>query len=213
MRTHVAALTVEDLEEFLKKNGRDINTKDYEFYAALILAKLYGRQFGKKCRVAFPTKREKTREVLPDETIEVVQKVLRACLDEDSPFDVFILPEDEFNKINERKKRPQGNPFQLKRLKIPCKDLDVAESIAKYLNEVIPKKYGHVPDAALVLLLEHSTTNTDLIIDLGKVQKLFQPKAFPFSQVLFIVGGNEKLVSGEFWPNFGRQEYTRADFF
>jgi len=96
----------------------------------------------------------------------------------------------------------------LKRFIVTRKDLDVAESIAKYLNEVIPKKYGHVPDAALVLLLEHST-NTDLIIDLEKVRKLFQPKAYPFRQVLFITGS----TFGELWPNFGREEYTRADFF
>ena len=84
MRTHVVALTVEDLEGFLKRDGGDINTKDYELYAAVILAKLYARQFGKKYLVAFPAKREKTREVIPDipeVTIEFVQEVLRTCLD------------------------------------------------------------------------------------------------------------------------------------
>ena len=75
MRTHVAVVTVEDLVEFLKRDGRDANSKDYEFHTALVLARFMSKQLGgNRMRVAFPARRERASELYdhrtdPDETI------------------------------------------------------------------------------------------------------------------------------------------------
>ena len=65
MRTHVVVVTVKDLVEFLAQDGRDPNGKDYEFHAAVVLARFLSKQLGgKSMRVAFPARREKAREVV-----------------------------------------------------------------------------------------------------------------------------------------------------
>jgi hypothetical protein len=205
MRTHTASFEIQHLEDFLKKYGGDIQTKDYELYAALLLARFHQKQLGGKHLIGFPIKRESVRKITPDESLEFVQKALRTCREEDSPIDVFIIPERNIQFRTH--KFIKGNAFQLKRFISKGLNSDAAELIANYLNEIVPKKYSPI-EASLVLLFEHISS-----LDLRKVQKLFRPFKFPFHSVMFIIADSEKIIFGEFWPNFGRQEYLWYELF
>lgn len=211
MRTHVAVVTVEDLVEFLEREGRDPNSKDYEFHTALVLARFMSKQLGgKRMRIAFPARRERARDAASDDSMENVRKILRECLDQDHPFDVVIIPEEEVEARDTR--RPRGYAFQLKRFLAKPEDADITEPLVAYLNETVPRKYATVKDAGLVLLPERRG-NQQFTLDLAKARDLFRPVGYPFEQVLFAIADGSKIILGEIWPNFGRTEYSYDDWF
>ena len=211
MRTHVVVVTTEDLERFLEQEGRAVDTKDYEFHAALVLARFVAKQTGGTQRIAFPVRRERARELAPEETFEYLHRVLRECLDEDHPFDVVIVPESTLTS-DEKAKRPSGTPFQLKRFVAKPESEDITDPLITYLNEAVPKKYAPVKDATLVILPERRG-HANFTLDLEKARDQFRPDKFPFVQVMFIIPVETKIIIGALWPHFGRTEYSYSNWF
>lgn len=206
MRVHSIGLEVEDIEEYLETKGGpfNLNSKDQELAVALILAKFHKKQYGGGYMIGIPAKRELTYKY-DFNSVESIGEMINDCVEEDTPIDISIIPKDSIK--SDKKILPKGFVFQLKRFT----PKDSGLSIANYLNDVIPKKYGPAEHCALVLIIGSETESS--MLDLGIVRDNFKPQSYPFMGVLFITAGKEKVIIGEFWPNFGRQEYSIQEWF
>lgn len=207
MKQHAVVLKPRDIAEFIEIDWRGPDTKDLEFAAALILARLHAKKFGGKHLIGFPAVRERMMGRSGGGTMADVMEILRTCIEEDTPLDFFIIPE---RSVAER--RHKGSAYQLKRFPPPNTGDDYADSLLEYLNVAVPRKYSGT-QATLVLLLG-GPDDRSYVLDLGKVRRFFKSKNFPFHCVMFI-GTREgnKFLIGEIWPNYGFDEYTSEDWF
>lgn len=210
MRVHSIVLEIKDIEEYLKTQGGpfNLNSKDQELAVALILARFYKKQHGGEYMIGIPAKREHTYKY-DFNNIEILGEMINYCVEEDTPIDISIIPKDSIKL--DRKIPPKGFAFQLKRISIEHENPQEAGLIiADYLNEVIPKKYSSVEHCTLVLIVGSKEEYN--MLDLGKVRDIFKPQNFPFSAVMFVMAQANKIIIGEFWPNFGREEYPLQDW-
>jgi hypothetical protein len=207
MRVHSIGLEIKDIEEYLNTKGGpfNLNSKDKELAVALILARFHKKQLGEECIIGIPARRERTYKNGFDNGFEKFEEYINYCIEEDSPIDISLVPKKELK--NDGRIKPKGFVFQLKRFT----PQDSGLSIAKYLNEIIPKKYSPVEHCVLVLIIGSEAESA--MLDLGIVRDNFKPQTYPFMRVMFVSAGDDKVIIGEFWPNFGRQEYSIQEWF
>jgi hypothetical protein len=141
-----------------------------------------------------------------------IERVLQGLIEEDSPIDIFVVSKkdiDPWPTDGTKRVKTSGQAFQLKRLAVR-EGGDLTETIIGYLQNDISKNYAPV-QATLVLVVGGGKTSGTF--DLEKIKDNFKPQKFPFEKVMFITGGVDKIVLGEFWPNYGYVEYSSSELF
>lgn len=78
-RTRTIVLTKNELQEYLVKNSRGFDTKDYEFYAAILLVDLYEKRLKKIYCVGIPVKFDSPEKV-PQGPMITEKKLLKKYL-------------------------------------------------------------------------------------------------------------------------------------
>lgn len=190
------------VQDFLKAHGKGPGTKDYEFVAAIFLAKFCEQQFGRKCQVGFKIKDVFNREIAErgTATIDEIADILRKKVEEATPIDVVVTPEtDRFDG------KRKGVAFQLKRFGRGV--TDGTEKLIEYLNKDIKKQYAPVPHVSLVLLMECAEMDTK------KLRGEIVTEDFPFERIMFVTMRKGSILQiGEFWPNAGVMEYDMSSY-
>lgn len=212
MRGPVVSLSINDLIDYLAtKRGSPLTSKYMELHAAVIMAKFQSKQTGEDHWVCFPAKEKKRREFDKVPDLETFDEVLEGYVDEDTPIDVILTPERFVrNRANEI---PKGNAFQLKRMFTQNPDDSLEDHMVNYINNVIPKKYAQATHTSLVLLLS-TRFSGEGGVNIKNVRDRIDIQNFPFERIMIVTAeeGNERIIIGEIWPEFGAKYYTREQF-
>jgi len=185
--------------DFLVKFGRGPNSKDYEFFTALLLKNFCEKQWGEKCEIGFELK-PKILSKLPKYaslSLEEIANIFRKGINEDTLTDCVIATEEQ-HKNGERK----GLSFQLKRFGIgrEKKDTDELIKFIKSLNNVKSHE-------CLFVILDIGVE-----VDLSEVEKsILSNDKFPFSRFMFGYMQKGKIYIGELYPQNGMNEYNLDD--
>ncbi len=196
MKNYFVFFSRRTILDFLRKYNKGPDSKDYELLIAMVLSRALEEMWGKPNVIGFEISEKYARD-LPDLgslTIKQVEKVLRRYVEENSPVDLAITKGTILNH------EPKSAAFQLKRFGKNTKEKDT-NALIEFLNKM-PKKYSKVK-ATLVVILEPGVQILPL-----EVRKNLITDNYPFNRIMFIIGMNDKLMIGEFWPKFGMNEYN-----
>lgn len=178
-----------------------------ELHAAVILAKFHSKQTGEEHRIGFPAKEKKRRDFDQVPSIDDFDEVLKEFVDEDSPNDIFLIPESQVE--SRASEIPRGSAFQLKRVFTQNPEDSLANKIVEYINTVIPKKYAKATHTSLVLLLSTRFSGEGQI-NVKNIRDRINPVNFPFDRIMLVTAeGKDRMVVGEIWPEFGAVYYTK----
>ena len=176
------------VSNFLESVGGGTPTKNFEFIAALLMHRIYEKQWNAPTMIGFYMK-AKWQELLSKNdhpAPKLLMQALQDGIDELGPIDFVIAAEGVGYQ-----------EFQLKRFGV--KEA-TTEALVDYLNG-LKKQHAHTDAACLVVVTYFE------LIDFVRVNSELEKQDFPFPELLFIgVVGDELLLVGVL-PNEGWDAY------
>ncbi|MBI5152652.1 hypothetical protein HZA39_03900 [Candidatus Peregrinibacteria bacterium] len=184
------------VKDFLLKFGKGPDTKDYEFFAALLLKNFCEKQWDKNCEIGFELKPKILNKIPKSASIslEQIADIFRKGIDEASLTDCIIATE----QLADGGKR-EGMRFQLKRFGIGRQKKDTNELI-EFINSLNNVK----SEECLFVTLDKGVE-----VELPRVREsILSNNKFPFSRLMFGWMENGKICIGEIYTQNGMEEYN-----
>jgi len=208
MKTRSIFINYKDLHLYLEKHWQGFETKHYELFLALLLAKLHSLKFGEKYHIGLPAQQNIDRDLPREYSDENLITALSGYLDENTHIDFFLVPESEIC-VNDYTGlgKASGIAFQAKRI-LNKNGETLSETVLNYLNDEISNKYSNV-SGALLLFLGGPKSSGELDLDFAKEN--LNTDRYLFEQILFVGGIKDSICFGELWPNFGRDGFSMKE--
>ena len=195
--------TTETIANFLLQYGKKSTSKDYEFIIAVMLKNYCEKQWGERCKIGFEFKPTLLAKLPRKDTFELelerVAELLRDGINEDTPIDCIIVPENPDEKGYFR-----GCGFQIKRFGIGQETVDT-NSLIEFINS-LKHKYSK-SDTCLVIIFDGKEGE----VEFPRVKNEIDASNFPFRRLMFGWRQDNKIYFGEIHPEYGIEEYNPRD--
>lgn len=195
--------------DYLRVYGHDPDSKDYEFFAAILVKRLFEENSGQPYCIAFEL-RESLLKYKPDflaGNLEHVKDVLENNRVENTPIDFLLV---QGNVTSHQK---EGYGFQLKRYTRNSSG-SLNEDISQYINSISAEKYPRLGEVGLIVIPSkrngQSLFGKNTTFNLKAIAKSLRLSQDSFKKILILMSfedSENRLVSlSELWP--GRKQLT-----
>lgn len=194
------------LKSFKKENFA--SGKEYELIAALIMKNWFRITYKVDCKIGIKINPKYARNDHRNLSFEEVKDLIEIYKDENDPMDFVVCPLDAIYSKFESRLSAKAWAFQVKRFGEFQND-KTTEGLKRNLSE-ISKKYSQSKITLVFFFDGHKG------VDPQAINSHIKTLNFPFREVMFIntsknSEGIWKMNVGEFWPNWGYNEYEPTE--
>ncbi len=185
--------------------------KEYELIAALILKNWFQITYKIKCKIGLKIQQKYLQACNKNPvSLEETKKLFELYRNEDDPIDFVICPLSVIRLSHSTRLSSKAWAFQVKRFG-KFQETKDTEGLRNFLTH-ISKKYSQSKLTLVIFFDGHKGINPQAVNDHIKTL------TFPFREVMFInTSKNEKaewkMHIGEFWLNWGYNEYEPSELF
>ena len=191
-------------EEYLKKYGRGLNTKDYEYHIALYAHAFYEKRLKQEFVLAYEVN-DKPHSYPPqmgEINAEVLKDIIQNHFKENTDVDFVLAP-----RINAEEGK-FGYPFQLK--KFVAGEEDVTSSgVAEYINEKA-SRYRNKELTMIVIPVNKVDRDVQKRFDINELKSKLKINDNALFAVLMVQSYNGKAILRPIWHSTKAKALTAS---